>query len=370
MKNNLKLAVLAAVVLLASCSTEEATVTNTENDQMAEVLENTPLQANTVSDNVVINDGTKNEGMPPTPNEVIALDVSSSSKTALLGEGFDINLNTDANITGAYLQFKSNDGTVADSYYDIDLGANVSNAKFTGDHKLTKIHPLAAVRTDEDTTVDVDFNTVIEPGTFCYEVCVYDADGNISAPQEVCITVESWGGNAEIVGTWNVVRDENTFGDLNEVFIQLTGEEECDREMVFECESGETFTEASPCYTTIKGELLFNEDGTFQYEYLDTEKNLDFNASFESCNAVFNETEFSGKYTGNWAYVNDEDKFILIVYSGEYVEQGETQNMVNETGEGNPFVEDEGGMKLENGILFYTIDSGQGVTFSEFFEKE
>jgi hypothetical protein len=44
------------------------------------------------------------------------LDLANSGKTALLDEGFDVSLNSDAEITGAYIQVKSKDGTVSDSY--------------------------------------------------------------------------------------------------------------------------------------------------------------------------------------------------------------------------------------------------------------
>jgi len=100
MKHNFKIIALSVLMLLASCSKDENSAT--DNEQMSQELENTPLQANDVANNVVIPGGIKNDGTPPTPNEAITLDVSSSSNVALLGEGFDVSINSNTTVTGAY----------------------------------------------------------------------------------------------------------------------------------------------------------------------------------------------------------------------------------------------------------------------------
>lgn len=41
-----------------------------------------------------------------------------------------------------------------------------------------------------------------EPQTFCIEYCVHDEEGNTSNVIEVCVQVQSWGGNGNILNTW------------------------------------------------------------------------------------------------------------------------------------------------------------------------
>ncbi|MEN1785272.1 MAG: hypothetical protein AAGF77_09050 [Bacteroidota bacterium] len=125
MKYFLRTTVLSAFVLLASCSGDDdnSNTNNTAMDAEAEALEQTPLNADTVSDNVSITNAQLNTGTPPTPNGGISLSLPNNSNTAFLGEGFKINLNSDGQVTGAYLVFKANDGTAASNYYDVTLGA-------------------------------------------------------------------------------------------------------------------------------------------------------------------------------------------------------------------------------------------------------
>ncbi|UII81359.1 hypothetical protein [Flagellimonas sp. CMM7] len=369
MTNNLKIWALALVLAFASCSKDSGS-DNNQSDQAIEELEETPLQANEVANNVVIQGGTKNDGTPPTPNEAISLDVSASSKTALLGEGFEVSIDSDATVTGAYLQFKANDGTMADSYYDIDIDANSSSSKSLK-RLIGKNHKTASFITakENDDTLDVDFNSNIEPGTFCYVICVYDADGNISAPQEVCVTVESWGGNSEIVGTWNIVKEVQVFNGESEV-VSFPGDEDCAEERVIECASQETLTANEYCYITVSGKLIFKDDGTFEYEFLDTEKQLDTNASIESCSAVYEEFEDVNSGNGNWAYLLEEEKFIAILYEEQIIYDGETENFQYESGDGALFVEDGSGLRFEDDYLVFSIDEGSTDSFKSFFEKE
>ena len=130
------------LIVLAACSKDDDSSGGNQNDQITEELENTLLQANDVADNVMIQGGTKNEGTPPTPNEAISLDVSSSSKIAYLNEGFEIDINSDGNVVGAYLQFTTNDAdkTVSDSYYDIDLSSNANKQALQSLHSHSEIY--------------------------------------------------------------------------------------------------------------------------------------------------------------------------------------------------------------------------------------
>ncbi|WP_273568934.1 hypothetical protein [Maribacter halichondriae] len=330
MKIILRTAALAALIIAISCGKDDAVVPDGKADEIAEQLEQTPLEANTVSENVVIKGGAKKEGMPPTPNEAITLDVSNTSKMALLGEGFEVSLNSDAEIVGAYIQFKSNDGTMADSYYDIDLFENtISDKKSIKTDKKGLSNSLTA-KVDADANIDIDFNTQIEPGTFCYDVCVYDADGNISLPQEVCVTVESWGGNSALVAKWNLTKEE--YDENGEIDVDITGEEECATDTQ-ECSDGGSF-EYTECYVSEFGYIEFKQDGTFTLESKGGEEYLDYNNSLENCEATYKEYIYHFTGSGNWAYSSVDKQLSLVLYSSVDKGTDGEGTQTNEPGEG------------------------------------
>ncbi|GMN10249.1 hypothetical protein MTsPCn9_13360 [Croceitalea sp. MTPC9] len=365
MKNYLKTLALATLVIFAACSKDETSGTN---DQSIEDLENTPLQANDVADNVVIQGGTKNDGTPPTPNELISLDVSSSSTIALLGEGFNVSINSDASVTGAYLQFKSDDGTVSDSYYDIDLNANSTTAKSIRKLFGPKKSKTSLTSKEDETTLDVDFNANIEPGTFCYVICVYDAEGNISAPQEVCVTVEAWGGNSEVVGKWNFVKEEETYS--GETSVSVVGEESCSEPFEFFCDNQNMLQLSYACYTTGDAFIRFNEEGSFEFESNDSSKVLDQEASASECAGIYDEFEDNSVGSGQWAYNSDTQKFILVIYQVEYTYNGETETYTYEPGEAEAFVETDG-LRVEGNFLVYSEEfEEEEYSYKVYYEKE
>ncbi len=294
---------------------------------------------------------------------------SSSSTVALLGEGFDVSINSNANITGAYLQFKSNDGQVSDSYYDVDLNANSTTSKTTRNlFKSKKLKSSIFSKQVDDATLDVDFNLNIEPGTFCYVICVYDAEGNISAPEEVCVTVESWGGNSDVVGKWNFTKREETLNE--ETSTLLVGEEDCNEFTSFFCDSQEEIEVSFYCYITGDAFIRFNDNGTFEFASNDTSKNLNQDATAAACNAIYDEFEDSSSGSGQWAYNSDTETFILVIYEVEYNYNGQTQTYTYEPGEAEAFVETDG-LKVEGNKLTYEeVIEEEGYGYKVYYEKE
>ncbi len=309
MKFYVNLGIICLVVLLASCSSDDVQ-SNAITTQQAEQLESVQLQANEVSANAVIAGATKLQGSPPAPNGAISLDVSNSSNTAFLGEGFNINFNSDGIPVGAYVQFLSNDGTAAEDYFDINIAANASgkNGLAAGLSFGKKGTSLSAK--NDGTEIDVDFNTDLPPGQFCYEICVYDQEGNISEPQQVCVTVESWGGMDEMDGTWIMVREERTENGQSVVF--ETGQEAC-YEYTFECNNGQAIS-ANECYTRTSGVVRILSDGTYRAEFSGTERWLDGGASSENCEAVYVEESFEDVSEGKWAFVTDNNRLTIVEY--------------------------------------------------------
>jgi len=286
MKSILKTIVLTLLIFIASCSKNEGN-SNKELEKEAENKEVVPIDVAIVSDNVIIAGATKEIGAPPTPNEAISLDMSNTSKTALLNEGFEISLDSDADVVGAYVQFKGNDGTLADSYYDIDVIANNINSKNVKSHS-TLLKKTGISKVDDEVTIDIDFGSKIKPGTFCYEICVYDGEGNISAPQEICVTVESWGGNSDIVGTWQVKKiiliDDN---NDNMIRTLITGEPNCSEDEIYCCETTEIIT------------LVFNADGTYSANNKGTNSVLDEDAFNNNCEIKFKKYNYNYNENGS-----------------------------------------------------------------------
>ncbi|WP_394747765.1 hypothetical protein [Spongiimicrobium salis] len=371
MKQIMRSAALAAMIILASCSKDDTNAPNDPEGEEVTQLESTPLEANMVSDNVVIPGGTKNTGELPTPNNGISLDLSNAKGTAYLNEGFSIPLSSDGEVVGAYIQFKTNDGSAADSYYDIDVAANAPSNTFKKSFRsFGKKERNLAAKTD-DLTLDVDFGTQIPPGTFCYELCVYDAEGNISAPQEICVTVESWGGNNALVGEWNIVRQEENYEGMDRVVIP--GEESCDSFSLF-CQSQEELS-VDDCETLESGILIFRADGTYSYTETSRETELNYGASEEACEAIYKD-EVTEVYTstGFWAFVGNESRLTIVEYEYSENENGEVvYSDTYEPGEGELLFD---GMINVNGNAFNISEEfdfdGDGVadeTFAIFFEK-
>ena len=303
------LLIAALFCMICSCSNDDGQ-NNAITTEEAEQLESVQLEAEEVSSNVIIPGASRVQGNPPTPNGAISLDISNSTNTAFLGEGFDISLSSDGNPVGAYIQFLSNDGIAASEYFDVNISANTSgkSGKSTflqHDHGLGNI--LKALI--DDTKINVDFNLEIPPGQFCYEICVYDEQGNISQPDEVCVTVESWGGKDDMDGEWVMIREERTENGQNIVF--ETGQEAC-YDYDYECVNGQA-VDAEECYTRTSGEVRINSDGSYRAEFRGNDRWLD-ESSYENCEATYMEETFEDVSEGQWAFVSDSNRLTIIEY--------------------------------------------------------
>ncbi len=367
MKHFFKASALALLLLGASCSKDEKDNSGEEIAKEAEAKEKEPLAVDLVANNVIIAGATKEEGVPPAPNGPISLDVSNTSKTALLNEGFEISLGSDANVVGAYVQFKSNDGTVADAYYDININDNASSANKAAKKSLTKKVKKVGLtsKVDDNITIDVDFGDVIEPGTFCYTICVYDGQGYVSAPSDVCVTVESWGGNSDIVGTWNVVKLTDTYNGMTE--IEIIGEDNCYENSRY-CEFSQDYVDYDECEILEFSKLILNADGTYTVDTKGIDKTLDDDSfGITSCDITYKEYDYSYKADGNWAYVAETGVLTVVEYSYTDVYKGETDTYTNEPGEGELVF--DGVIELNDNKMVITEDYGDGETYIIHLEK-
>lgn len=367
MKNVFRTALFAAILVTVSCGKETADTIADTFDEEVEQLENTVLDVDTISNNVIIEGGAKMEGAPPTPNGAISLDISDSGKSAFLGEGFDVSLGSDANLIGAYIQFKSKDGTVSDSYYDVNLEANSTDLydKSARRRREAKLNSFSTSKTDE-TVLDVDFNANIEPGEFCYVLCVYDNAGNISDPQEICLTVESWGGNNALVGAWKLTKEVDTAAGVT--VTTAIGEEVCESYSTTQCADGGTYQLGS-CTTRDSMDLTINNDGTYEYDHRFSGRHVDPSLSDENCEAIYKEdTEFATS-AGKWAFIAEEDRLVLLEFAYEEGFDDQVYTGTYEIGQAYDFY--NGQIQLESNTFIMTDESSEyDEVSSYYFEKE
>lgn len=366
MKIIFRTVVLAFALVTTSCGKETANTIADIFDEETEQIENRVLDIETVSDNVIIQGGTKIEGAPPTSNGAITLDLSDSGKTAFLDEGFDISLTSDSEITGAYIRFKSTDGSISDSYYDVNLEMNNTNegGKLLGRRRYKKEVLNTSTLRNYETVLDVDFNANIEPGEFCYEVCVYDTNGNISNPKEVCLTVQNWGGKSDLIALWNLTEEGETYeGNLS---TSMVGEPDCSQEASFACEQGGEYQAKYICYTIESVGLEIKEDGTYKLDSKESGRQINDANSSASCEAIYDDFRDDYISNGRWAFVSEGNRLVLIEYSYSELYRGESESGTFESGDAEILL--DGTIELEGNRLKITEEYSEGLDIF-FFEK-
>ena len=226
-----------------------------------------------------------------------------ATKIGLPEEGFDIEFDSDTDVIGAFIQFKATDAAVASSYFDVNLLQN-ADAPQTGSKSIFKSKSKQQQGLSRkilmDNPINIDFTPQLQTGEICYVICVYDNAGNISDPQEVCINVNSWGGNEDLVGTWNLTRNESISAEGTDT--ETVGIEDC--------ESSSTFCRLIEFWT-----LNLNADGTFENSIKEFEREEAVEPDF---------VDFSIETVGgNWSYDSTSETLTLAIYFERYEETGE-----------------------------------------------
>lgn len=301
---------------------EDEEIIEEEEQEEEEETEETGIDASVVFENVIVDGGSKKSGSLSTPNEGITFELVSGS-IALPTEGFDIELNSDSELAGAYLRFKNDDGTVADGYYDIDFSALSEDKPFNKSIKRRNSKIKTRLKAAEpDFIVDIDFTSTLEPGTFCYLISVYDAEGNVSKEMEACLKILPWGENDSLAGTWNLTKEYSSIaGDSGSYEI---GEEDCNVEETLTCDNSSTLNYHYYCYVTLEGNLILNADGTYFEEKDGIGKRIEEDVSAAECEAIYSEAE-DDYYSieGKWAYDAENSQLIVAEHKfyslyGEY----------------------------------------------------
>ncbi len=307
------------IVLFVSCSSDDTP----KQEVLAETV---PIVKEIVFENIIVEGATKKTGTPNTPNEIVSFTLNKKNTSAVMIDGFDVEFNSEDDIIGAYLQIKDSEGNLADGFYDIDLSKvgkksqYVKNKKRTNSFIAVKQSTQKHVSDEKGFVVDVDFKEAIEPGIFCYVICVYDAKGNISAPQEVCVTVQSWGGNDDLAGIWNNTKTES-FEDGETTTVNV-GTKDC-YELTLNCTNG-SIIKYNECLTIDSFKFTINIDGTYVYEIKTTNDYINYSASRAACEAVVTEEKIHNISKGNWAYDQEKGEIIIVELVSIDTEEDET----------------------------------------------
>ncbi len=317
------------LALLGSCSSDDTPVDPNLLDPPPNEISSNPdeevaLDSDVISKGIEIEGAIRNTGNPPTPNGGIAFTLSNTTQSAFLKSGFDIVFDRPAGFAGVYIQTKSNSGDVAGDYLDVPDTA------------------LRAPKNEDEVEIDVNFANDIPPGKFCYLICVYDEAGNVSDPVEVCVEIEAWAGNPNLVATWNYTKEVRAGETI------LLGEVNfCEGPETISCSNGSTLTvteEEGWCYASTSIVLELKEDGSYILTDIDVQtQEFLFNESIETCSIVNEQitndkgdTEIS---KGNWAYDEEEKTLTLIEFEDTIID--------NETGVPDTIFE-------ENGFAYFT----------------
>lgn len=324
MKKAYLCAVASLFLVTVSCSDDDSdtafvTVDPNPSEEVA-------LNPDDVSGDIIIENGTIISGDAPTPIGTVDFSLDETTQSGFQKNGFNIIFDAPTNYAGAYIQVQSTDGTMAGNYWNVaspTRSNNITNRKRKNilSQRVSKVN-------DQEVEIDVDFEDTVTAGTFCYVICIYDTDGNISQPIEVCVEVEAWGGNPNLIGTWNYTKqvfNGETFS---------VGDEDCDESTVF-CNNQDQLVVANAyCNTVTSLPITFNADGTYEYLATGTYTDFDYEASADSCQPVFQDVENeSYRSIGNWAYDEEEQRLTLVEF--EYIETAgdETYEGTDENGD-------------------------------------
>ena len=330
------LGLLVAVFVFSSCNrndTEDPTPTPDPIESLVDqqnATEKEPINLSVLEGGITV-PGTKKDGAPPAPTGKVDIQVNSTEVTALQEHGLYASFSsTDfGKVAGAYIVFKEEGGETSNSYFDIPAsefrpeGWRVGNSK--SEKKGNKLTLGNNQRTNEieDAYIPIDLSNV-PAGRFCYDICIYDTDNNISQIIEVCVEIEAWGGNSEIIGSWDLKDAIYTYGGMSVSFKDI------------ECENGDILNlEESEVFEHFNVNMIFNEDGTWVFNIDMKEHPIDYDASYEDCSLVPGTEEgYHEKYTekGKWSYDEENNQLFLVLF--ESIDELEPEySYVDEDGE-------------------------------------
>jgi len=356
-------------LIIFSCSNDDSneSLSGDIDPDGVNAKEEVLLDVNATSSGIAIEGATMNDG-GVTPTGGVDFSLDYTTQTAFQDYGFEIIFDAPTDFAGAYIQLFDENG-MADSYIDVPSSATETyyGGKFLSkERKDIFAKKGASTQKDEDTVIDVNFSNTVPAGTFCYAICVYDNQGNISQPQEVCVTVESWGGNVNLVGEWDFTKEIDNGETI------LAGEESCENyDSTLFCDNNTQLDVViDNCYTVDDFSITFNEDGTYFFIQETDSKSLDYDGSSEACEVIYGDNEKeSHTSTGKWAYNEEENVLTLVEF--EYTETYDGQTYSDIDPDGYLILDGEASISANELIISVSdIFNGETEFYEYFFSKK
>lgn len=332
----LKLISIAFTLLLAiSCSKDDEGTNSSAVNNNANEEQNISLE---ILDQGLSIMGAKkiNEALP-VPNGNSSFEVDNS-QSAFINAGFEFEVKVPLNYAGSYIQFQSTDGRQkSSSYFDVPANSGFSFKKIKKRGLKFISQEVSTSELNATREVRVDFNEIVPPGKFCYTICVYDTEGNISLPQTVCVEVEAWGGNNEIVGNWKLEKYEQIENGVKRNFDDNLGFCQsifANGETEEKCANGNTFRyKGEECYKINFLNFSINSNGNHSINSEFNNRYINFSETRNQCKEVFEFEVFKNDSSGKWAYDEEEKKLtfitffedILVTSDGETTIEGEEE---------------------------------------------
>ena len=288
---------------------------------------------------------------PLVANGDIEMTVPATESLAFPEEGFKIELAPQNDFDGIYVQL---DG--ATDYLDIPKSSLTLIDQSTG--------KTSARNEDANYELNIDLGSEVTPGTFCYDICIYDSFGNISNPIEVCVTVKFFGGNSALVGEWNLNTVKIAEGDTNSEY--APGETTCKLSYTEECDGEKQLNQ---CDILPGINVVFNQDGTYISKFISNGTDYYEGLNYNTCEVVQypsdegDENEISTEDEGKWSYDFDgenQKRLILIIYK-------KTITYTDGTSEIDTY--ESGEAELAENVL-NVIENSFDITFPEEEEDE
>lgn len=294
-----------SMLALNSCKKkEEATVVEENNTVTTETSngdENKKLTVTELTTGVKVEGATEKTGTPPAPNSQLDFQMNSEKQQGILNEGFDIKFTSTEQIAGAYIRLADVDGNKMEGYLDVPVSIKNERPTKANSTKEKKFSRPNVASTANEYEIDVDFEKSLSPGKFCYFICLYNASGQISPIQERCITVEAWGGDSKIVGSWKFTHFSDNSEDVFSYYIP--------------CQSGDS-VQVKDSILVDDWILTIYENGTYKEDIISEMYEVDYDKAYDNCTYNLENTisKQDDTYKGNWAYDSENNTFTAIDY--------------------------------------------------------
>ncbi len=350
--NKLKISISCialSMLTLQSCKKKDEAVTTTETTTTKTAAANTgeetkSLTVEELSKGVAIKGAIEKTGTPPAPNSDLDFQMNSEKQQGIQNEGFDIKFTSSEDIAGAYIRLADVDGNKVDGYIDVPVTKRNSRPTNKSTHKKSVFgRSTVSEITSNEYEIDIDFEETLSPGKFCYFICLYNASNQISQIQERCVTVEEWGGNDALVGTWKLIGEKKGY--------------------YYFCNNGDSVFLKDKIISS-EDLITFNADGTYYLTYKEEWKDYDLDVSLENCSLIYEDTlsKNDGISKGQWAYDGVVNSLTIVEY--EFIDNIEPED--SEVYNEGELVLDKIGVSITGNQLVLTDkEDDEEITFTK-----